>query len=387
MQSGKGCSIQNRLLYTHKGLLEHILAVLNSCTLRKEVLKGDLDDAIFAADFGDLIAGKAPAVYGKAEIFFQNTHPAKQLCKVVEAVFNRLANQKEPGAAIRLSTGFGGGKTHTLMALWHLAQNIIDSSMGTDLLPAAGRPKKVAVVAVDCGKAGVPEFAKHGALKVHSLWGEIFYRLGGEKAVKALGKADDPEASPSETQITAAFPAGPVLVLLDELVIYMAALSERGQGNLLAFLGKLASVVGKRPQTVLVVTDPAAQAVYAGYAAKLADAMPAAAAKLDDVFDRKVSDFDPIGDESPASLFAVYLIEWIRPQHKVRQPPITLFTSECCKTLRAVFQLTQQAATIPSALSNAILFILACWTQPRIDLEPYRTSRRAVASSAFSPVF
>jgi len=151
------------------------MAVLSSCALRKEVLKGDLEDAIFAADFGDLIAGKAPPVYGDAETFFQNTHPAKQLCKVVRAVFDRLADRKEPGATIRLSTGFGGGKTHTLMALWHLAQNITDPAMGTDLLPAAGRTKSVAVAAIDCGKAGVPEFAKHGALKVRSLWGELFF--------------------------------------------------------------------------------------------------------------------------------------------------------------------------------------------------------------------
>ena len=154
------------------------MGVLTGCKPRKEVLKGDLDDAIFAADFGDLIAGKAPAVYGNAKVFFQNTHPAKQLCKVVEAVFGRLANTKEGGATVRLSTGFGGGKTHTLMALWHLAENIGDPAMGTDLLPAAGRPKKVTVVAVDAGKGGTPEFNVHGKIKIGSLWGELFFQLG-----------------------------------------------------------------------------------------------------------------------------------------------------------------------------------------------------------------
>ena len=54
-----------------------------ACKPRKEVLKGDLDDAIFAADFGDLINGDAPKVYGEAKTFFQNTYPAKQLCKIV----------------------------------------------------------------------------------------------------------------------------------------------------------------------------------------------------------------------------------------------------------------------------------------------------------------
>ena len=274
------------------------MGVLNSCKPRKEVLKGDLDDAIFAADFGDLIAGKAPKVYGDAKTFFQNTHPAKQLCKVIGAVFERLADPKEAGATLRLSTGFGGGKTHTLMALWHLAKNISKLSMGTEVLPAAGRPKSVTVVAVDLGKAGQPVFSQYGKIKVHSLWGDIAFQLGGDNALKLLGEADHPERQPTETLISKWFSAGPVLILLDEIVVYMAALSEQGQGNLLAFMNKLASVVSKRPQTVLVVTDPADQRAYAKQAQKLGDARMAAAIKLDDVFGRKMTDFDPIGDEA-----------------------------------------------------------------------------------------
>jgi hypothetical protein len=274
------------------------MGVLTSCKLRKEVLKGDLEDAIFAADFGDLIARTAPPVYSDPKTFFQNTHPAQQLCKIIKTVFSRLADPQEGGAAIRLSTGFGGGKTHTLMALWHLARNITDLALGAELLPAAGRPKKVTVPAVDASKAGLPVFSTHDEVEIHSLWGELFYQLGGRKALTALGKADDAEASPSEKQIEAIFPAGPVLILLDELVIYMARLSERGQGNLLGFLNSLAAVVYKRPQTILVVTDPAGQAAYDKMAAKLADALPAAAARLDDMFNRELSDFDPIGGET-----------------------------------------------------------------------------------------
>jgi len=273
------------------------MGVLTSTTPRPEVLKGDLEDAIFAADFGDLIAGTAPKVYGDPVTFFQNTHPARALRNVVERVFERLAARKEPGGTMRLSTGFGGGKTHTLMALWHLAQHISDPSMGTELLPAAGRPKSVTVVGVDAGKAGVPLFSSHGPTKIHSLWGEIFYQLGGLSALKKLGKADDPEASPSEDQIRAAFPKGPVLLLLDELVVYMARLSDRGQGNLLGFLNSLSSVVGKRPQSMLVLTDPARQAAYAGQSATLASLVTAAATKLNELQSRKVSDFDPIGKE------------------------------------------------------------------------------------------
>lgn len=269
----------------------------NACKPRDEVLRGDLSDAIFAADFGDLIAGSAPKVYQDARTFFRNTHPAQQLSKVVQAVFRRLADPKEGGVALRLSTGFGGGKTHTLMALWHLAKNIGDATLGTELLPAAGRPSRVALVAIDAAKAGVPIFAIHGSVKTHSLWGEIFRQLGGERALKELGQADDPEASPPEKQLKALLPKGPVLILLDELVIYMAKLSERGQGNLLGFVNSLISVVASRPQGALVVTDPLGQVAYGKQADRLENVL-AAGTKLDEVLGRKVTDFDPIGAEA-----------------------------------------------------------------------------------------
>lgn len=276
------------------------MGVLSACKPRRDVLEGELDDAIFAADFGQVISGNAPKVYQEPKTFFQNTHPAKHLKKLVQMVFQRLANPKEEGATIRLSTGFGGGKTHTLMALWHLSNHVKNLELGTELLPAAGRPSQVRAVAVDASKAGVPIFAIHGARQVKSLWGEIFYQLGKEKGLEILGPADDAEGSPSESQMEAVFPTGPVLILLDELVVYMAKLSDRGQGNLLGFLNSLAAVVKRRHQTMLLITDPAGQAAYAPEAAQLGDALNRAAAKLDDVLGRRVdTDFDPIGPEAP----------------------------------------------------------------------------------------
>lgn len=274
------------------------MGVLTGCKPRPEVLKGDLDDAIFAADFYHVVNGGAPPVYGDPALFFRNTHPAQQLKKVVSDVFTRLANPTEAGITVGLSTGFGGGKTHTLIAMWHLAQNIGDPTIGTELLAAAGRPRSVKVVAVDAGKAGVPVFDAHEGIQIRSLWGEIFYQLAGKRGLDLLGAADDPEASPSEGQLKEVMPAKPVLFLLDELVIYMARLSERGQGNLMGFITTLASVVGSRNQAALIVTDPREQQAYAQQAAQLVQALPGAGAKLDDIFGRKASEFDPIGTES-----------------------------------------------------------------------------------------
>jgi hypothetical protein len=98
--------------------------------------------------------------------------------------------------------------------------------------------------------------------------------------------------------LEAVFPPGPVLILLDELMIYLARLSERGQGNLFGFLNSLASVVGRRPQTVLLVTDPAGQMAYAREAAQLGESLDKAAQALDEIIGRRFVDFDPIGEES-----------------------------------------------------------------------------------------
>ena len=288
------------------------MGILTGCKPRGEVLRGDLGDTIFAADFGDVIDGTAPGVYQQASEFFRNTHPAGQLKKVAEVVFGALAKTDEPGAAIRLSTGFGGGKTHTLIALYHLAKNISNFSLGSELLPAAGRPSSVTTVAIDAGNAGVPNFARHGDLTVRSLWGEIRWRLGGAAALRDLGAADDPDASPSEAEILSALPPGPVLFLFDELVIYLGRLSETGQGNLLGLLNSLTAIAARRPQTMMIVTDPADQRAYGREAARVGQVLTDAATRLDEVLSRRVTDFNPIGNEA-AKVIARRLFDTVSP--------------------------------------------------------------------------
>lgn len=286
--------------------------VLATCKPRKEVLAGELDDAIFAADFGHLIAGHAPEVYKKPETFFKNTEPTPDLKAVCGAVFKALTDTKEAGQLIRLSTGFGGGKTHTLMALWHLAKNIDDADLGTELLPAKGRPKTVKVIAIDASKAGIPIFGSHGSVKTHSIQGELAFLLGGAAALKSLGAADNHESSPNDTQINEIIPDEPVLILLDELVVYMAGLTAAGQGNFMSFLGKLIATISNRKQAVLVITDPGQQAAYSGMTQQLAAAIGAAAVKLEDILGRKMSDFDPVGKQA-ARVIARRLFDKIEP--------------------------------------------------------------------------
>ena len=223
------------------------MGVLNSCKPRQEVLKGDLEDAIFAADFGDLIEGEAPAVYKDAKVFFSNTFPTKELRKLAELVFGRLADKK---ARNRNPPQHRFWWRKNAFANRFVASCPKHRRSRNRNGPSSSRraPRYGYGYWNYAGKAGVPIFATHGKMAVHSLGGEIFCRLGGEKAVKALGKADDPEHPRTRRKIQAALPKGPVLILLDELVIYMGKLSDRGQKNLLGFLSNLISIATSDPK-------------------------------------------------------------------------------------------------------------------------------------------
>ena len=264
------------------------------CKPRADVLEGELSDAIFAANFGQLVKNEAPAVYGQAALFFQNTHPTTALKRICSSVFNRLANVNETGAVLRLSTGFGGGKTHTLMALWHLANNIADTSMGADLVPPAGRPAKVRVIGVDAEGAGYPIFARHDGLEARSFAAELFYLIGGPSALKAMGSANNTAASPEIDAIKPILPDEPLLILLDELVLYMDKLTDQELGNFIGFLRALMTLVSNRPQTVLVITDPAQQPANARQTA----ALNQLAHTLQQQTGRTATVFEPIGTET-----------------------------------------------------------------------------------------
>lgn len=204
------------------------MGVKAGCKPRGDVLQGELDDAIFAASFDKLTRGEGPLIYRDPALFFQNTHPTAALSKLCRDVFGRMASSTDSGAVLRLSTGFGGGKTHALMTLWHLAKTIADPTMGTDLLSPAGRPVAVRVVGIDAEGSGYPVFARHGDQEARSLAAELAFQLGGASALNTLGSANATAASPDAATVEALLPNEPVLILLDELVLYMAKLSEVG---------------------------------------------------------------------------------------------------------------------------------------------------------------
>lgn len=99
-------------------------SIFDQCVPRREVLAGELSDAIFAADLWDVISGRAHAHddYRDPARFFAGTYPTENLKFLTREVAERLAGMEGRTSIFRLETGFGGGKTHSLIATVHVAR-------------------------------------------------------------------------------------------------------------------------------------------------------------------------------------------------------------------------------------------------------------------------
>src|SRR3989338_5930866 len=92
-------------------------------TPHRDIRNGKFDESVFAADLADVVADRGPAEYRDAETFFRKTYPTQGLLKLLTAVLSRLAGVGKGQAVIQLQTPFGGGKTHSLLTLYHLLQH------------------------------------------------------------------------------------------------------------------------------------------------------------------------------------------------------------------------------------------------------------------------
>jgi hypothetical protein len=191
-------------------------------TPRKEVREGrSFNPDEFAIALEQVVAGTAPDDYKKPDQFFARTCFTRALREHAGMVLRRLSGKTEnTSPVLTLITQFGGGKTHTLTALYHLANN---GEAGTgypgvaDLVREAGIasvPK--AKVAAFVGNAWDPREGRE------TPWIDIARQLAPEKGVAALGAAAKTTPPGTET-IANVFAAAeaPVLLLFDEVLNFL----------------------------------------------------------------------------------------------------------------------------------------------------------------------
>lgn len=232
-----------------------------------DVLEGTFQQSEFAADITAVRTGKAGREYGDAEAFYQRTFITEGMRLLLTQVAQRL-NGKGGEPVIQLQTAFGGGKTHTLLAVYHLASrscSVQDLTGVPDLLDKAGImdvPKsRIAVLDGTDLAPGQPR--KHGKATINTLWGEMAWQLGGEDAYALVKEADANGTSPGKDTIKTLLEThAPCVVLIDELVAYIRQFPESGQisggtyDTNLSFIQALTEATKLVPNAVILASLP-----------------------------------------------------------------------------------------------------------------------------------
>jgi hypothetical protein len=234
---------------------------------RKDIADGSFDESLFAADLGLVDRGRGPADYLDPVTFCEKTYLTENLFAFLGELAARLSGDMAAAGVYRLQTEFGGGKTHTLLAAYHLFANparVAGTPFVAELADRLGRTSfpTARVVVLEGGAISAGEPDPHIAdAQVFTLLGQLAYRLGGAAAVKDLGDADRNMRGSSTTQLAGLLEAhAPCLVLLDEVLQYLTkALTVRTHdGNLaattLTFIKELCTAAASVPQAAVVAT-------------------------------------------------------------------------------------------------------------------------------------
>lgn len=234
-----------------------------------DVASGRYIQAEFAADLAQVVQGKADPEYGDPREFFRRTYLTEGLLDLLVTGIKRLTAQGgDP--VVQLQTSFGGGKTHSMLALYHLLGGQIEFSEipgGEDIIGRIGEVDNSisanrAVIVGTAFSATEPRI--YPDCTTHTLWGDIAYQLGGVEAYRMVEKADLAGISPgSDTLLKLMEDYGPVLIIIDELVAFArnlyGATTRHTAGtfdSVMTFVQSLTEAVKRSSDSMLLVSIP-----------------------------------------------------------------------------------------------------------------------------------
>ncbi|MBN8597233.1 MAG: ATP-binding protein [Planctomycetes bacterium] len=228
-----------------------------------------LDASEFAVHLDHVRDRTAPEDYIKPDRFFQRTYLTKSLLDLSSQVIRRLSGVKvETSAVFNMATQFGGGKTHSLTALYHLANNgsVARGWQGVDSILVRAQiaevPKAAVAVFVGTEFDVLEGRGNKGEPKRATPWGEIAWQLGGAKAFEIFSKHDAEGIAPGGDVISQMLEAacgekGAALILMDELMNYVSGARKRSSGGeMLRFLQNLTGVAAAADRVVVCVSIP-----------------------------------------------------------------------------------------------------------------------------------
>ena len=227
--------------------------------LREEVREGrSFSPDEFAIALEQVVAGTAPNDYRDPAQFFSRTCFTSALTKHIGMVLRRLEGKTTDTAPVlSLITQFGGGKTHTLTALYHLASTgrATEKFSGVEKLLSDAKVSEVpsARVGVFVGNAWDPSEGRE------TPWIDLARQLAGDKGVEMLGDAAK-SAPPGTEALTNLFAEAeaPVLLLFDEVLNFMNRHRNMAE-PFYAFVQNLTVAVTNTTRSSAVISLPRSQ--------------------------------------------------------------------------------------------------------------------------------
>jgi hypothetical protein len=225
-----------------------------------DIRKGHFDEAVFAADLGDVAAKAAPDDYRDPYLFYKKTYLTAGLENLLKRVHTKLTEGQGP-SVVQIQTPFGGGKTHALVAIYHYlehgpqVENLLPP--GIDLLSA-----KVSAIV---GNHWEPiQGRTSDGLTRRTFWGDVAYQIGGRPGYETFRENDEARISPGKTKLREFLAAHqPCVLLFDEILEYVnRALDVREELSVslgtqtFSFFQELTEAVATLPHVMLVVTLP-----------------------------------------------------------------------------------------------------------------------------------
>ena len=277
-------------------------------TPHADVASGNFEQAEYAADLAQVADGSADPEYQDPRQFYSRTYITQGLRDLLVGAARRLSGEcGDP--VIELQTNFGGGKTHSLIALYHLASGTDAATLPgvADVLAEEGLtlPANVnRVVLVGQMISPAAPLPVGGGIRLHTLWGRLAYQLGGKDGYDMV-RADDVAGTSPGAALTKLFKRfGPAVVLIDEWVAYARQLRDgNGSGakrlaggdfdTQFTFAQALTEAAAAVPNVVVLVSIPASDVEVGGPRGRTA------LEKLKNVVARKAAQWQPASpDES-----------------------------------------------------------------------------------------
>lgn len=271
-----------------------------------DVATGNFHASEFAADLYKVASGgEVDSDYANPVEFFQRTYLTEGLRDLIGRAVRRLAGDANAAPVVNLQTNFGGGKTHSMLALWHVAAGRPVGDFPQDaqeLLLASGYTgdpaNRVALVGNHLSPSGIE---KPDGTRVNTLWGELAWQLGGRDAFALVAQSDHDRTPPGQALHQLLSTYAPAVILIDEWVAYARSLVGRDDlaggtfDDQFTFAQALTEAAKGTPGVLLAISIPASEtgdaaSIAAGSAEEVGGANGLAALKRLQNVVRRVAD-------------------------------------------------------------------------------------------------